>query len=48
MKCIYCGDKVEYIVGGQSVCKKHIKFPRNDVPYTEEFDNYVKLVEAGK
>ncbi len=49
MKCIYCGKKAEYIVGGQSVCKEHIKNPRGDVPFVEDFDEYVcKLNKRSK
>lgn len=42
MKCIYCGENAEYIVGGQSCCKKHILNPEMDVPCYEDFKKYVK------
>lgn len=45
MKCIYCGNKAEHIVGGQSVCVKHIDYPDGDVPFFDDFRKYIRKMK---
>jgi hypothetical protein len=45
LRCIYCGQEASFIVGGQSVCRKHIKYPRFDVPHCDEFDKFANALE---
>ena len=39
LKCVYCEKEAEF-VGVVSVCKEHLKYTENDIPYPSEYKKY--------